>query len=138
MYQNQAVIVGQHLSIEGGKLTLANDTVVDATLSGVHIVARNGAKLKLSALSTLDECLVDCGAVEVAGTFSGHIKAEGDVEIADSASIAGVIELAGRLSLGGEASMDDVRLKRFTPRIQAEVVDEQGQPIQPTEEPLAA
>lgn len=136
MYQNNhheadgaVTIVSEHVSFEGGMLIVKHDTVIDASLKGVHIVTRGAPRLKLSALSRLDECIVDCGSVEMEGIFRGEVKASGNVSVTDSASIAGIVRLAGRLNLGAHASLENVRIARLDQHVQAEVLDEHGRPL---------
>lgn len=136
MYQSNSrkestsvTIVSEHVTFEGGKLIVGRDTVIDACLKGVHIVTRGEPRLKLSALSRLDECIVDCDSVEMEGDFRGEVKASGDVNVSDSASIAGIVRLAGRLNLSAHASLENVRVSRLDQYVQAEVLDENGRPL---------
>ncbi|UUZ66301.1 hypothetical protein LP417_35395 (plasmid) [Polaromonas sp. P1-6] len=76
--------------------------------------------IKVSALATLDGCVVNCKDIIVEGIFSGEINAKGDVELGESCTVMGTISHSGGLMISGLADTAEVSTKKVAPAKAAE------------------
>jgi Polymer-forming cytoskeletal len=97
---------------EGGILRIKGGALIDGKLKGVTIISVDDSIIKISALATLDACLVHGKDVIVEGIFSGEITAKGDVELGESCSVMGTIEHGGALMISALAEIAELTTKK--------------------------
>lgn len=98
---------------EGGTLRIKGGALIDGKLKGVTIISVDDSIIKISALATLDSCLVKGKDVIVEGIFSGEITAKGDVELGESCSVMGIINHGGGLMISGLADTVELTTKKI-------------------------
>ena len=106
-------VIGQDIEFEGGTLRVNGGALIVGRLTRTTILSIDGSPIKISALATLDSCIINGKDVIVDGEFSGEINAQGDVELSDTCSIEGTITHKGRVMTGGLADTERMKLKRF-------------------------
>lgn len=106
-------VIGEAIELEGGTLRVNGGALIVGRLTRTTVVSVDGSPIKVSALATLDSCIINGKDVIVDGAFSGEINAQGDVELGDTCSIQGTITHKGRVMTGSLAETDHMKLKRF-------------------------
>lgn len=113
-------VVNETTDQEGGTLRLKGGALIDGRLTKVTIISVDDSPIKVSALATLDTCVVNCKDIIVEGIFSGEIHAKGDVELGESCTVMGSISHSGGLMISGLADTAEVTTKKVAPAKAAE------------------
>ena len=116
----------QHtLVCDGGTIYVRGGMQIDASMRNCRVIAQQNNPIALSVLGRMLTCHIEGRDVLIEGDFAGDIEATGDVEITNTARVAGFIRYGGELVIGPLVDRRKLRVQRMTAR--AELVRPQIQ-----------
>jgi hypothetical protein len=133
----KAKLIPESLAFTGGAIDCSGGLLVDGNLTKVTLESKDGSPIYISALATLDDCIINGRDVLIEGHFSGVINADGKTEFASGCVVVGVFNKAGEVYMHKLADVDDLAVKSKKPSEQsAQLVKTQmftvGSHVQPT------
>ncbi len=109
-----AVSEGQTLSVVGGDLTLAGETLADGATQSARLAAPGG-QINLVGVASAGEVVTSEAGPPSTHPMPNRLTSYGQVSLAQKASIDTSGDRAGRIVLrGGRLTMDDASLKAIT------------------------
>lgn len=111
--------------LDGGTIYVRGGMQIDASMRNCRVVAQQNNPIALSVLGRMLSCHIEGQDVLIEGDFAGEIEAAGDVEITNTARVAGFIRYGGELIIGPLVDRRKLRVQRMTAR--AELVRPQIQ-----------
>jgi len=111
--------------LDGGTIYVRGGMQIDASMRNCRVVAQQNNPIALSVLGRMLSCHIEGQDVLIEGDFAGEIEASGDVEITNTARVAGFIRYGGELIIGPLVDRRKLRVQRMTAR--AELVRPQIQ-----------
>jgi cytoskeletal protein CcmA (bactofilin family) len=113
------------LIFDGGAIYARGGIQIDARMRNCRVVSQQQHPVTVSALGRMLKCQIVGQDVLIEGDFTGEIEASGDIEITNSARVAGLIRYGGELVIGPLVDRRKLRVQRLTMR--AEMVSPQIQ-----------
>lgn len=113
------------LVLDGGAVYARGGLQIDASMRNCRVVAQQQQPITLSVLGRMLSCQIEGHDVLIEGDFAGEIEAAGDVEITNTARVAGFIRHGGELIIGPLVDRRKLRVQRMT--VRAELVRPQIQ-----------
>jgi cytoskeletal protein CcmA (bactofilin family) len=113
------------LVVDGGTIYARGGIQIDASMRSCRVVAQKEHPIALSVLGRMLNCHIEGQDILIEGDFAGDIVASGDVEITNTARIAGFIRYGGELVIGPLVDRRKLRVQRMT--VRAELVRPQIQ-----------
>jgi cytoskeletal protein CcmA (bactofilin family) len=105
-------VVSESTDQEGGTMRLKGGGLIDGKLKGVTIIVSDDSFLRISALATLDACVIHCKDIFIEGIVSGDINAKGDVELGESCTVMGSINHGGALMISALADTVEMHTRK--------------------------
>jgi hypothetical protein len=118
----KAKLIPESLAFTGGSIDCSGGLLVDGNLTKVTLESKDGSPIYISALATLDDCVIHGRDVLIEGHFSGVINADGKTEFASGCVVVGVFNKAGEVYMHKLADVDDLAVKSKKPSEQASQV----------------
>lgn len=105
-------VLQSSLVFDAGAIFSRGSLQVDARMRNCKVFSQDRKPVMLSALGQMAGCTIIGQDVVIEGDFAGRIEAAGDVEVANTARIAGVITCAGRVVVGPLVNREGLRIER--------------------------
>lgn len=97
---------------DAGAIFSRGSLQVDAKMRNCKVFSQDRKPVVLSALGQMAGCTIIGQDVVIEGDFAGRIEAAGDVEVTNTARVAGVITCAGRVIVGPLVNRESLRIER--------------------------
>lgn len=111
------------LMFVGGTVFVKGGVQIDAQLKNVTVQAMDNKPIVLTALGKMEDCYIKGEDVLICGDFTGEIQASGDVEVTNSARVAGVIRTSGHALISPLATdAGQITIAPHTPEVVQEVM----------------
>lgn len=116
-------ILQSSLMFVGGTVFVKGGLQIDAQLKNVTVQAMDSKPIVLTALGKMEGCYIKGEDVLICGDFTGQIEACGDVEVTNSARVAGVIRTSGHALISPLATeAGEITIARHTPEVTQDVL----------------
>ena len=99
----------ESLVFKGGTIECTGGLLVDGQLTGVTIDSKDGSPIYISAMATLQQCVINGSDVLIEGHFSGTLNATGRVEFASGCVAVGVFNKGGEVFVHTLSDLDDLK-----------------------------
>lgn len=116
-------MVSHATELDGGTLKIKQTGLIDGKLTDLVLVSSDDTPIKISALAVLENCKIECNDLLIEGSFTGEIKAKGNVEFGDSALVQGILHVGGTLLVNKLADAVDMKIVHFSPKKSEQAVE---------------
>jgi hypothetical protein len=103
-------VLPESLVFKGGSIDCSGGLLVDAQLTNVTLDSKDGSPIYVSALATLDDCVINGTDVLMQGHFSGTLNATGKVEFASGCVVVGIFNKGGEVYMHMLSDLDNLKI----------------------------